>query len=76
MNNEQTKRYVAGVDVAKDFVRVSISFIEGDQIEIYSCQTQTTLVLPLNDVDLLIENLKNFHQTESPREIIFLDPSS
>lgn len=76
MNTEQTRSYVAGMDIAEDFIRVSISLIESDQIEIYSCQTQTTLVLPMRDVDLLITNLKNFHQTESPRETIFLDPSS
>lgn len=57
-------------------IRMSFSLSDNGDVEIYSCQTKTTLFLPMNDVDLLIENLKNFHQTESPRETIFLDPSS
>ena len=59
--------------------RFAISRNENDEngpIEIISCITQTTLVLPAEDIPLLINSLMSLGQKSSSPEIIDLDPSS
>jgi hypothetical protein len=57
-------------------IRLALSAGEGDVIEIYSCETDTVLMLPLVDKDMLIAGLQNWNRTESSPEIICLDPTS
>ena len=57
-------------------IRFSLSRTKSGDIEIFSCETGTTLVLPQSDIALLIEALTSLHRTVSSPEIIYLDPSS
>lgn len=45
-------------------------------IEIHSFQTRRTLILPVEDVPLLIDYLSNLPTTSSASETVCLDPSS
>lgn len=57
-------------------IRLALSRNERGDVEIFACATETLLVLPQEDVGLLIANLMSLDQMLSPREIVFLDPSS
>lgn len=57
------------------YIRLSLSADGDGNIEVFSCVTRTTLLLPEVDRELLIASLSNFHQTVSEREILSLDPS-
>ena len=50
--------------------RISLSYEKNGDLEIRSCITDTTVIVPKEDISLLTEGLKNFYQTESTREII------
>lgn len=65
----------AAADVTQ-LIRFSLSCNEAGDIEVFSCETQTMLILPKHDVQLLIDNLKSLDQMRLPRETISLDPSS
>lgn len=64
------------VGAMEKHLRVSLSCNEAGDIEVFSCETQTMLVLPKRDVQLLIDGLMSLDQMPSSREIISLDPSS
>ena len=49
----------------EDLIRLSLSLDDDGNIEVYSCETKTTLSLPVRDKEILIDSLSNFHQTES-----------
>jgi hypothetical protein len=61
--------------VVDSLLRLSVCWA-GAQVVISSMQTETTLSLPVEDVPLLIETLRNLGRTESVPETIDLDPSS
>jgi hypothetical protein len=56
-------------------IRLSLCLRDGT-VEIFSCETNTAVLLPEQDIDLLIANLKSFHQDRSIRETVSLDPFS
>lgn len=58
-----------------EFMRFSLSLDSNGNIEVYSFETGTKLLLPETDKALLIVSLSNFHQTVSELETIYLDPS-
>ncbi|KVW92631.1 hypothetical protein [Thiobacillus denitrificans] len=64
------------VGAMEKHLRVSLSRNGAGDIEVFSCETQTLLVLPKRDVQLLIDGLMSLDQMPSSREIISLDPSS
>lgn len=57
-------------------IRLSLSRNEAGDIEVYSCQSGTTLVLPVRDVDLLVDGIRGFLNDETERETISLCPIS
>lgn len=65
----------AEVEADQILIRFSLSRSQGGAIEVFSCDTNTQLVLPLRDVDLLIEALTSFHRIGSLPETVCLDPS-
>ena len=60
----------------KNMNRLAIKQPENGVVEIISCETDTTLVLPLQDVQSLIWALNHLDQIGLERETIYLDPSS
>lgn len=67
---------VTSSDAMTKLIRFSLSHNEVGDIEIYSCVTQTMLVLPKHDVQMLINSLMTLDQMSLPRETVSLDPSS
>lgn len=57
----------------EQFVRFSLSLDKEGNIEIFSCVTKTKLILPVEDVNLLIENLKSVDQMSLSLDTVCLD---
>lgn len=62
-------------DIRPSDIRLSLCLRDG-AVEIFSCETNTAVLLPEQDIDLLIANLKSFHQDRSIRETVALCPSA
>lgn len=58
-----------------DMLRISLSVQANGCVEISSLETQTTLLLPALDVELLTEGLRTLDRIGSTRETLDLDPS-
>lgn len=56
-------------------IRPNRDLVAGDTIDIYSCITDTSVTIPLEDVDCLIKDLVSIRQPWSPRETVSLDHS-
>jgi hypothetical protein len=56
--------------------RLAITKPKDGVLEIISCETDTVLILPLQDVDLLIHALSHLDQIGLVHETIYLDPPS
>lgn len=66
----------AEVDAITQRLRFSLSRNESGDVEVYSCQSRTMLVLPVCDVEILIDGIRGFLNDETERETISLCPIS
>jgi len=68
-------------ETAADMIRLYVSrrngeLQPGDMIEIGSCITKTSVVFPVEDLEMLIRSLERIRCMSSKPETICLDPSS
>jgi hypothetical protein len=62
-------------DIGK-YIRFSICRQNDGSLEITSCATKTSIIVPDIDIEVLIGALQMSRQTSSPLETVCLDPSS
>ena len=51
-------------DETSKLLRLGVSGPYDGKVEIYSCETETALSLPVGDIDFLIEALRNLDRKE------------
>ena len=76
LTDEDVELMRLAVDDVTPLIRFALSRNEAGDIEVYSCQSGVTLVLPVRDVDLLIDGIRGFLNDETERETISLCPIS